>query len=81
MDAIDHVREGRVKVVVINRQLRAIQEHPYKKGHLSCTIIHEYNIQLSGEYIVDELFSPCAISAFTIFWASGLAREVVWNPL
>jgi len=82
LDAIDHVREGRVIVVEINGHLRAIQEQPCNKGHLSCKMIYKYNIQLSGGYrILSELFSPCAISASTIFWASGLAREVDWNPL
>ena len=39
------------------------------------------SLQVSGAYMEIELLCPCCIPALTIFWASGLAREVDWNTL
>ena len=50
------------------------------KSHFTITILQD-SLQLSAVY--EEIVSliPWCISAFNIFWESGLARLVDWNPL
>ena len=58
---------------------------PFKNCPAAEVTLHEKvvqdSLQLSGVYEEIEALCPWSIPAFTIFWASGLAREVDWNPL
>jgi len=65
--AIDNVREGRVVVVEIQGHLCAIQKHPCDEGHFSCKTDEWEGLQLSGAYMLNEEFSPCAITDFRIY--------------
>ena len=72
----------RVIVVKVVRHLCVIQELPCNGIEVTP---HENGIQdslqLSGAYTEIELLSPWSMTAFRIFWANGLAREVDWKSL